>query len=290
MYAAPIVRRYEHPTLLTIMNMFKLVHFQNRKCDCIKNLKLGDPTCGSGGILISCIDHIKSRGQEWRNVKVYGQEIIPPTASICRMNLFLHGVKEFTIRTGDTLSTPAFLTLNQEDYVIADSITHWGRSCKCHIDKSLCMVPAGPAHNFTYERLGLNVEMSELNACFGRWQLQNINQIETARKRNYDSLYEALKDVPSLKVWPIPDVNCSPFVFPIRLKNGMTVREAYSVLSDKGIEIRTLMGGAISEQEAFHNMLAGSEVPVAQEMAETTFFVGVHNTLPNEDVETVGAL
>ncbi len=92
-----------------------------------------DPTCGSGGILISCIDHIKTRGQEWRNVKVYGQEIIPPTASICRMNLFLHGVKEFTIRTGDTLSTPAFLErdqLKKFDLVVANppySISNWDR-------------------------------------------------------------------------------------------------------------------------------------------------------------------
>ena len=92
-----------------------------------------DPTCGSGGILISCIDHIKNRGQEWRNVKVYGQEIIPPTASICRMNLFLHGVKEFTVRTGDTLSTPTFLhhdKLKTFDVVVANppySISNWDR-------------------------------------------------------------------------------------------------------------------------------------------------------------------
>lgn len=92
-----------------------------------------DPTCGSGGILISCIDHIKSRGQEWRNVKVFGQEIIPPTASICRMNLFLHGVKEFTIRTGNTLSSPAFQAedrLKTFDVVVANppySISNWDR-------------------------------------------------------------------------------------------------------------------------------------------------------------------
>ena len=92
-----------------------------------------DPTCGSGGILISCIDHIKGKGQEWRNVKVFGQEIIPPTASICRMNMFLHGVKEFTIRTGDTLSSPTFLEndrLKAFDVVVANppySISNWDR-------------------------------------------------------------------------------------------------------------------------------------------------------------------
>lgn len=92
-----------------------------------------DPTCGSGGILISCIDHIKNHGQEWRNVKVYGQEIIPPTAAICRMNLFLHGVQEFIIRTGDTLSNPAFLDRNRIktfDLVVANppySISNWDR-------------------------------------------------------------------------------------------------------------------------------------------------------------------
>ena len=92
-----------------------------------------DPTCGSGGILISCIDHIKNRGQEWRNVKIFGQEIIPPTASICRMNMFLHGVKEFTIRTGNTLSSPTFLerdSLKTFDVVVANppySISNWDR-------------------------------------------------------------------------------------------------------------------------------------------------------------------
>ena len=32
-----------------------------------------DPTCGSAGMLISCIAYLKQQGKEWRNVKVYGQ-------------------------------------------------------------------------------------------------------------------------------------------------------------------------------------------------------------------------
>jgi type I restriction enzyme M protein len=33
-----------------------------------------DPTCGSGGMLLSAIAHPRRQGQEWRNVRLYGQE------------------------------------------------------------------------------------------------------------------------------------------------------------------------------------------------------------------------
>lgn len=64
MYATPIVRRYEPPTPLTIMNMFKSVHFQTRKCDCIKYLKLGDPACGTAGFLVSSSSFLRQRYED----------------------------------------------------------------------------------------------------------------------------------------------------------------------------------------------------------------------------------
>ena len=33
-----------------------------------------DPTCGSGGMLLSCITHLQRQKKEWRNVRLYGQE------------------------------------------------------------------------------------------------------------------------------------------------------------------------------------------------------------------------
>ena len=52
MYAVPIVMRYETPILLTIVNMFKLVHFKNEQCACIEYLKLGDAEMNTGGLLV----------------------------------------------------------------------------------------------------------------------------------------------------------------------------------------------------------------------------------------------
>ncbi len=92
-----------------------------------------DPTCGSAGMLISAIAYLKEKGQEWRNVKVYGQEINALTSAIGKMNLFLHGVKDFSIVNDDTLARPAFIEngkLKQFDLVLANppySISQWDR-------------------------------------------------------------------------------------------------------------------------------------------------------------------
>lgn len=92
-----------------------------------------DPTCGSAGMLISSISHLKNNGKEWRNVSLYGQEINALTSAIAKMNLFLHGIEDFRIVNGDTLAAPAFIKggrLQQFDVVVANppySINQWNR-------------------------------------------------------------------------------------------------------------------------------------------------------------------
>lgn len=68
-----------------------------------------DPTCGSGGLLLNCALHLKAEGKEYRTLKLYGQEINLLTSAIARMNMFMHGIEEFSIVRGDTLANPAFL-------------------------------------------------------------------------------------------------------------------------------------------------------------------------------------
>lgn len=68
-----------------------------------------DPTCGSGGLLLNCALHLKEEGKEYRTLKLYGQEINLITSAIARMNMFMHGIEEFSIVRGDTLGNPAFL-------------------------------------------------------------------------------------------------------------------------------------------------------------------------------------
>lgn len=92
-----------------------------------------DPTCGSGGMLVKCLDFLRQKGQPWQGVKVFGQEINSLTSSIARMNCYLNGVEDFSIANGDTLASPKFFEgskLRKFDIVLANppySIKQWDR-------------------------------------------------------------------------------------------------------------------------------------------------------------------
>lgn len=97
-----------------------------------------DPTCGSGGMLVKCLDYLREKGQPWQSVKVFGQEINALTSSIARMNLYLNGVEDFSIVREDTLARPGFVDgshLRTFDIVLANppySIKTWNRDAFTH--------------------------------------------------------------------------------------------------------------------------------------------------------------
>ncbi|WP_045116410.1 type I restriction-modification system subunit M [Plesiocystis pacifica] len=92
-----------------------------------------DPTCGTGGMLLSALAEVRRTGGDQRTLGLYGQERNHMTASIARMNLVLHGVEDFEIKRGDTLARPRFVEgdrLRTFDVVLANppySIKRWNR-------------------------------------------------------------------------------------------------------------------------------------------------------------------
>ena len=89
-----------------------------------------DPACGTGGMLIEAIHHMK--GDRLAYGRIYGQENNLSTSAIARMNLYLHGAKDVQIRQGDTLRNPLFLEggrLKQFSCVLANppfGMDKWG--------------------------------------------------------------------------------------------------------------------------------------------------------------------
>lgn len=111
-----------------------VVHLMVQMLDPQPGERIYDPTCGTGGMLISALAQVKRSGREHRTLGLYGQERNHMTAAIARMNLALHGVDDFAIARGDTLEHPAFTEndrLMTFDVVLANppySIKQWNRT------------------------------------------------------------------------------------------------------------------------------------------------------------------
>ena len=111
-----------------------LVHLLTQMLEIAPGDSVYDPTCGSGGMLLSAAEELRRQGKEHRTLKLYGQERNLTTSAIARMNLFLHGIEDFDVVRDDTLSNPAFLDgdkLRRFDVVLANppySIKAWDRT------------------------------------------------------------------------------------------------------------------------------------------------------------------
>ncbi len=109
-----------------------VVHLLGLILDPHEGEKIYDPACGTGGMLLECVAHLKDNNEDYRTLKLYGQEKNLTSSSIARMNMFLHGIEDFQIARGDTLRNPAFFEadgLKTFDCVIANppfSLKEWG--------------------------------------------------------------------------------------------------------------------------------------------------------------------
>lgn len=97
-----------------------------------QGMRICDPTCGSGGMLIQCAKYVVEHGGRADNVSLYGQEKNLGTWAICKMNMLLHGFPDARIEKGDTIRDPKLVqdgALLLFDRVIANppfSLDAWG--------------------------------------------------------------------------------------------------------------------------------------------------------------------
>jgi type I restriction enzyme M protein len=101
-------------------------------------MKVLDPTCGSGGMLLQSRNYLATHGENENNIQLFGQEMNLSTWAICKLNMFLHGFFNADIRKGDTLGEPQHVEhgeLMRFDRVIANppfSLKNWGRELAEH--------------------------------------------------------------------------------------------------------------------------------------------------------------
>ena len=88
-----------------------------------EGMKISDPTCGSGGMLVMSRKYVQDHGGDTENLVLEGQESNYGNLGMCKMNLVLHGMENFTIEFGNTLSNPKLLennALKKYDRVLAN--------------------------------------------------------------------------------------------------------------------------------------------------------------------------
>ena len=89
-----------------------LIHSIVSLMDLKPDMEVCDPACGTGGFLLRAYEVMKAQTkdrEELRKLKserLYGKEITPLVASMCAMNLYLHGIggDDGIIEVGDSLS------------------------------------------------------------------------------------------------------------------------------------------------------------------------------------------
>jgi len=98
-----------------------------------EKMRICDPACGSGGMLVQSVYHLKESGQNSRDISLFGQERNIGTWAICKMNMLLHGLSSARLEKGDTLRNPKIIRENgrlmEFDIVIANppfSLKNWG--------------------------------------------------------------------------------------------------------------------------------------------------------------------
>lgn len=93
-----------------------------------------DPACGSGGFLLKTALHLKNKGKEYRNLKLFGQELKVFTTSVARINMLMHGIDEFTLASGNTIDQPQILEddqIKQFDVVMSNpefTVSNWSQA------------------------------------------------------------------------------------------------------------------------------------------------------------------
>lgn len=186
------------------------------------------------------------------------------------------------------------------------SFRDWGRDCWCKggVDNTCGKrfshkygeLPQGYDHKYVYSHLGYNLKVTDMQAAIGCSQLDKLELIIDARRKNHNRLYDSLKNFDRFFVLPEGQRYSIPswfgFILTVREGAGFTRDELTSFLESKRIQTRTLFSGNILRHPAFSEMVetgTGYRVfgtlDVTDQVMRDTFWLGVYPGLTDEMID-----
>ena len=184
---------------------------------------------------------------------------------------------------------------------IVESLRDWGRDCWCptgedntcgrRFDWELGGLPYGYDHKYTYSHIGYNLKLTDMQAAVGVAQLKKLPGFITARRKNFNRLYEGLKKYEEFFILPqsTPKSEPSWFGFLITIRPGSPFGRYDLVqhLESHRIGTRQLFGGNLLQQPAYQNIehrvsgtLKNSEI-----ISLNAFWIGVYPGLTDEMID-----
>lgn len=141
---------------------------------------------------------------------------------------------------------------------------------------------------YTYETIGYNFKLPELNAAFGREQLRKLDRFASMRQYRFEYLKSGLSDKEDFLTVSYLPTRISWFGYPITIKDGSPInRDLFGMfLESKGIRHRPFFAGNILKQPAFQIYSKWSEeFPVADKLMKDSLFIGCHTKITEEELD-----
>ena len=192
----------------------------------------------------------------------------------------------------------AVATNNGELKRLIESFRDWGRDCWCEtghnntcrkrFDQQLGDLPFGYDHKYTYSHIGYNLKLTDFQAALGVSQLKKLPTFIKNRQRNFQILYNGLKNLEEFFILSEATPHSQPswFGFPIavRPEAPFSRNDLIGHLDRAKIDTRLLFGGNLTRQPAFRDVphrkigdLKNSDFVMNQ-----VFWVGVYPGLTEE--------
>lgn len=152
--------------------------------------------------------------------------------------------------------------------VIVESLRDWGRDCRCppgkdntcgkRFDLQLGTLPKGYDHKYMYSHFGYNLKATDMQAAIGCAQLEKLDSFIAARRKNWQALYDGLKDLEDVFILPESTADSKPswfgFMLTVRDTCRFTREEIVRYLESNKIQTRMLFAGNYTRQPVFDQM------------------------------------
>jgi len=185
---------------------------------------------------------------------------------------------------------------------LVNSFRDWGRDCWCvggvdntckyRFEKQFGELPVGYDHKYVYSHFGYNLKVTDMQAAIGCAQLDKLDYIVEARRRNFNQLIKGLEGTYGL-ILPEPEKNSIPswfgFLISVKEDAGFTRNDLAKHLESHKIQTRNLFAGNLLKHPAFNEMRNTGEgyrvigdLKMTDSVMNNTLWIGVYPGMTSE--------